>query len=378
MALISEELLPLARFRQMRETSPLLRYEQNRPWHVYAYDDVKRVLGDFESFSSQKQGEPTAEEPIESSMLRRDPPRHRQLRSLVTQVFTPKAVADMAPMIGEVARDLLSRAGKADSFDAILDFAGPLPVIIIAEMLGIPAADREQFKQWSDALVGHDAERFYRCQREMSEYFREAAKGRKGKPAPDLISRLVAAREKAADGLTEQELIGFCILLLVAGNETTTNLIGSAVLCLDALEEERELLTADPERVSPAIEEVLRYCSPVQKVIRRVKRETELCGQTLRPGEDVHAWIGSANHDETVFDKPELFMLGRQPNPHLAFGHGIHFCLGAQLARLEAAIAIRELLAAFPHFARDRSQPLKRVESWLVFGVERLPVRLRP
>ncbi|MDF2715561.1 MAG: cytochrome [Paenibacillus sp.] len=372
---VPEELIPLTKFRQMRASSPVQFQERNGDWHIYKYSDVKTVFSDHELFSSQLRSNPPKEEPIEASILRRDPPKHRQMRSLVSQAFTPRAVESLIPLLESVTHELLDLAESKGTVDALHDFAGPLPIIVIAEMLGIPPADRQQFKQWSDALVGNDSENYFKCQREMSDYFGAIAAERRREPHNDLISRLAAAN---ADGerLSDLELIGFCILLLVAGNETTTNLISSTILCLDSQPEDRERLAADSTLIPQSLEEVLRYCSPVQIMTRRVTRVTELRGQTLSAGQLVQVIIGSANHDEDVFEQPDLFNISRNPNPHLAFGHGIHFCLGSQLARLEAGIAIRTLLERFPKFSRDRSYDLRKLDSGIIFGVDRLPVRL--
>ncbi|TNJ67519.1 cytochrome P450 [Paenibacillus hemerocallicola] len=373
--IVPEELIPLSKFRQMRMSFPVQFQEQKGSWHVYKYEDVKTVLSDHERFSSQFQTVRSNDEPIESSVLRRDPPKHRQLRSLVSQAFSPRAVEALIPLIRSVTHQLLDEAQSKGAVDALREFAGPLPVIVIAEMLGIPREDRDRFKQWSDELVGNDSDNYFRCQKEMTDYFSSVAEQRRREPQDDLISRLTAVNVDD-ERLSDAELIGFCILLLVAGNETTTNFIGSAILCLDGLPDERDRLAADSDLVPQALEEVLRYCSPVQTMVRRVVRDTELRGQRLIAGQHVHVRIGSANHDEDVFERPDIFDGSRNPNPHVAFGHGIHFCLGSQLARLEAGIAVKALLERFPRFARDRSYDLKRLDSWIVFGVNRLPVRL--
>lgn len=373
--IVPEELIPLSKFRQMRMSSPVHFQEQKGTWHVYKYEDVKAVLSDHERYSSQFRTVPPNEEPIESSVLRRDPPKHRQLRSLVSQAFSPRAVEALIPLIRSVTHKLLDEAQSKGTVDALHEFAGPLPVIVIAEMLGIPREDRDRFKKWSDALVGNDSDNYFRCQKEMTDYFASIAEQRRREPQDDLISRLTAVNMDD-ERLSDVELIGFCILLLVAGNETTTNFIGSAIICLDGLPDERDRLAADSDLVPQALEEVLRYCSPVQTMVRRVVRDTELRGQRLTAGQQVHVRIGSANHDEEVFERPDMFNGSRNPNPHVAFGHGIHFCLGSQLARLEACIAVKALLERYPRFARDRSYDLKRLDSWIVFGVNRLPVRL--
>lgn len=356
-----------------RSSAPVQFDEKSGSWSVYKYEDAKNVFADFETFSSQMRSEPPSEEPIESSILRRDPPKHRRLRSLVSQAFTQRAIEGLTPLIEKVANDLLDSTEAKGTFEAVQDFAVPLPVRIIAEMLGVPPEHREQFKKWSEELVGNDFDNYLRCQREMSDYFEGIVELRRKKPGDDLISRLTSASLEN-ESLSGADLIGFCILLLVAGNETTTNLISSAILCLDNDEDARAQLIGNSLLVPGAVEEVLRYCSPVQNMTRRVIRNTELRGQQLTAGQIVNIHIGSANHDEERFDRPELFDIARDPNPHLAFGHGIHFCLGAQLARLEAKIAIRTLLNRFPAFTRDRSYELEKWDSWIVFGVKRLPL----
>ncbi|MCU6708695.1 cytochrome P450 [Paenibacillus sp. J5C_2022] len=372
--LSTEELIPLQWYRRMRAESPLIHTEDDA-WSCFSYDAVKTVLTDYEHFSSQFNKEPSPKEPIESSVLRIDPPRHKQMRTLVSKVFTPKAIEEMAAHIANIAGSLLDEMAGNSDCDFVRDFASPLPIMVIAEMLGIPYRDQERFKAWSDALVGNDYDQYLRCQEEMSVYFAAIAAERRVHPQQDLISKLVHAR---VDGekLDEVELIGFCMLLLVAGNETTTNLLSSAMLCLDERPDLYSELAADRTLVPPTVEEVLRYCSPVQAMPRRVAKSTELFGQQLSEGQYVNVWIGSANHDERVFASPEMFDIRRKPNPHLAFGQGIHFCLGAALARLEAKVALSALLNRFRMVRRDRSVPLERLDSSIIFGVKRLPIAL--
>ncbi|MFD0960240.1 cytochrome P450 [Paenibacillus chungangensis] len=370
--LSTDELIPLNWYRRMRTESPLILAEGG-VWSCFSYDAVKAVLTDYEHFSSQFNKERSSKEPIESSVLRIDPPRHKQMRTLVSKVFTPRAIEEMAPHIANIAESLLDDMVDKSDCDFVRDFASPLPIMVIAEMLGIPYQDRDRFKMWSDALVGNDYDHYLLCQEEMSAYFAGIAAERRRHPQQDLISKLVHAQ---VDGekLDEVELIGFCILLLVAGNETTTNLISSAMLCLDERPDLYDELAADRTLVPPTVEEVLRYCSPVQAMPRRVAKSTELYGQRLSEGQHVNVWIGSANHDEEVFANPDTFDIRRKPNPHLAFGQGIHYCLGAALARLEAKIALSALLNRNRVVRRDRTVPLERLDSSIVFGVKSLPV----
>lgn len=370
----TNEWIPLSYFKEMRVSSPVWFTSASNSWDVFKYEDVKAIFSDHEHFSSQ--GVASVEDPIESSVLRQDPPKHRQLRMLVSQAFAPRVIEGLTPKIEAIVNALCDQTEGNEKMDGLHHFASPLPIIVIAEMLGIPPEDRKRFKKWSDALVGTNSERYYQCQQEMSVYFTAIAEQRRLDPQDDLISRLVRAK---ADGeqLSDLEVIGFCILLLVAGNETTTNLISSALFMMDSHAVAREQLLENPSLVPQALEEVLRYCSPVQTMIRTVKKTTVLRGQTLTAGQMVNLWIGSANHDEDRFERPDLFDIHRNPNPHLAFGHGIHFCLGAQLARLESRIAIQTLLKRFPEFHLDRSHALERIDSWMMFGIKEMPIILR-
>ncbi len=307
-----------------------------------------------------------------------DPPRHRQLRNLVTQAFTPRSVAGLSDRITSIANGLLDQAVQKGSMDIIDDLSYPLPVIVISELLGIPQEDRARFKAWSDAIVGASFEGGANPQAAMGTYFLDMIEQRRHEQRDDLISALLNAQ---IDGvhLNERELLGFCILLLVAGNETTTNLIGNAVICFDEHPEVMEQLRARPELIPDAIEEVLRYRSPVQMMYRRVIAEMTVEGPTgqsfvLRPGQMVMAQIGSANRDEAQFPDPDRFDITRTPNRHLAFGHGIHFCIGAPLARLEAKIVLTLLLERLHNIRRVQSVPLQATGSNIVYGVKHLPI----
>jgi cytochrome P450 len=372
-----DALNPFPWYRLMRETQPVYYNPQYRFWQVFGYEDVQRVLSDYTSFSSVFGGGGERRDPLGSSLISMDPPRHRQLRNLVTQAFTPRSVAQLSERITAIVNQLLEQVAATGRMDIIDDLSYPLPVIVIAELLGIPHADRERFKVWSDAVVGATYPEDGDPQAEMSEYFLDMIAQRSREPKDDLISALLDAQ---IDGqhLNQRELLGFCILLLVAGNETTTNLIGNAILCFDEHPEVMEQLRAEPALVPGAVEEVLRYRSPVQFMYRRTVANTTIRDQEIRAGQMVLAWIGSANRDEAQFPNPDSFDIRRTPNRHIAFGHGIHFCLGAPLARLEAKIVLTMLLERFHEIKRVPGVALEATGSDIVYGVKHLPITFRP
>jgi cytochrome P450 len=362
---------PFPWYDTMRKTDPVHYYEQYGIWQVFRYNDVQHVLSDYTEFSSGFGGQ--GQDPLSTSLISMDPPRHRQLRNIVTQAFTPRSVARLSERITAIVTELLDKVVATGRMDIIDDLSYPLPVIVIAEMLGIPQEDRERFKHWSDAIVGIVPAGGNNPQQEMGAYFLDMIAQRRQNPEDDLISALLAAQ---IDGvhLDQRELLGFCILLLVAGNETTTNLIGNALLCFDEHPETMEQLRAAPDLLPTAIEEVLRYRSPVQLMYRHAVADVQLGDHTIRAGQMVMAQIGSANRDEDQFPNADTFDIRRTPNRHIAFGHGIHFCLGAPLARLEAKIALALLLERLQDIRRVRAIPLETTGSDIVYGVKHIPV----
>ncbi|HEX9116267.1 MAG TPA: cytochrome P450 [Anaerolineae bacterium] len=378
---IERELNPFPWYQAMRQQAPVYYDRERWTWNVFGYDDVQRTLSEYATFSSQFHGSGGGDgsQPFAASLIGTDPPRHRQLRSLVTQAFTPRAVDALAPRIAAIVDELLDRGAAPGRLDAIRDFGDPLPVIVIAELLGIPAADRGRFKTWSDAVVSmsetESAGGYEGAVREMSAYFLALMEERRSKPAEDLISGLLAA-EIDGQHLSRAEMLGFGSLLLVAGNETTTNLIGNALLCFVERPELWARLRAERSLLPGAIEEVLRYRSPVQSMFRVTTTAARLQNQTIPAGAFVVAWIGSANHDERQFADPERFDIERTPNRHLAFGQGIHYCLGAPLARLETRIAMEALLDRYSAIEQVAGQPLERLPSTIVYGLRNLPLRL--
>ncbi|MCM3629618.1 cytochrome P450 [Paenibacillus glycanilyticus] len=370
------ELLPLERYRQQRAAGEAVYDLASGSWSVYSHSGVKRILADYEHFSSQMQANPTEDEPIEGSILRRDPPKHKQMRSLIAKAFSAKVVKAMESQIRNIAEELLDRAASSGGLEVVGEFASPLPVIVIAELLGVPSEDRELFKGWSDDLVGNDYSRYLQCQKEMTAYFRIQIEERRKQPKNDLVTALVQSCMNDDNGLSELEVIGMCILLLVAGNETTTNLISSMMMCLESSPETYADLRRDRELIPGTIEETLRFCSPVQVIERRVKADMFWNGHWMQAGQRVYTYIGAANHDERVFADPERFNVKRSPNPHLAFGQGIHFCLGAMLARLEAKVALNVIVDRLESLRRLDDEPFERLDSDMMFGIKQMRIKV--
>jgi cytochrome P450 len=365
---------PYPWFKLMRESSPVFLNPRRASWSVFRYNDAQRVLSEHSVFSSQFASS-GSDQPLDSSMISMDPPRHRQLRSLVTLAFTPRTIARLEPRITEIVNELLDNVAPQGQMDSINDLAYPLPVTVIAELLGIPREDRAHFKLWSDQFIGAAPSEGEDSQEAMSEYFKWVIEQRRKEAQDDLISALLAAQ---IDGkhLSEQELMGFCVLLLIAGNETTTHLIGNALWCFDDHPEAWAELRTNPALLPDAIEEVLRYRSPVKLMFRVTTQDTRIGDKDIPAGSGVTAWLGSANRDEAQFPNAETFDIHRSPNRHLAFGHGIHFCLGAPLARLESKIALGILLERFASIRRDRDVELEPVSAFILHGLKSLPVKL--
>jgi cytochrome P450 len=387
MNLFSDEMRrdPFPVYDQMRRHSPVQHVPALDLWMVFDYDGVKRVLSDNEAFSSSMF---TAKRANPEWFIFFDPPRHTKLRALITKAFTPRVVANLEPRIREISRELLDQTIERGEMDLAADFSIPLPMMVIAQMLGIPAADWPQFRRWGDSILtlsytisgGPQATQasadYFTVTAEMKAYLTNLIEQRRADPKDDLLTKLVAA-EVDGERLTEQEILGFFQLLLVAGTETTTNLLSNAILCLLEHPDQLARLRAAPDLLPTAIEEVLRYSSPVQWMFRGTRRDVELGGYKIPAGKLVLPVIGSANRDPQQFAEPARFDITRDPNPHIAFGHGIHYCLGAPLSRLEARIALPDLLRlqGLELAGREPWEPRKALH---VHGPSRLPVRFNP
>jgi cytochrome P450 len=369
---------PYPAYALVRERSPLLHDARTGLRMVFDYDGVNRLLSDHAAFSSR--GGPA------DWMIFSDPPRHAKLRGLIARAFTPRSVGDLEPRIRAISGELLDAVTGRGGMDLALDYAVPLPMRVIAEMLGIPAGDRGRFVRWNDAILrvsyvfpgGAAAkgvmDEFRATTREMGEYLAGLLAARRANPTDDLLTRLLHA-EMGGERLTAGDILGFFQLLLLAGSETTTNLINNAALCLIEHPEQLALLRDRPGLIPSAVEEVLRYRAPLQWMFRIPTRDVEMHGQVVPAGQVVLAMIGSANRDPKAFADPERFDIARDPNPHLAFGHGPHFCLGAPLARLEARIALGDLLGRMRSFRRADDGPWEPRQGLHVHGPNRLPIR---
>ena len=323
------------------------------------YEDVRAVLMDHATYSSvvpagmgfDEQQKMFSDAP---SMLGSDPPTQTRLRKLVSRDFTPRRIRELEPRIREIASALLDKVKDKSEFDVMADLANPLPVMVISELLGVPPAEYLQFKKWSDKIVEADnalpgmpiPDDIKRAFGELKEYFIATIARRRKNPGGDLVSALVAHQE--AEELSADELLQFVVLLLLAGNETTTNLIGNGMLALGRNPEAMAALRAKPELMRGAIEEMLRYDGPVQATFRTATKDTVIGGTPIAAKTGVFVILAAANRDPAQFKDPERFDITRAPNEHLAFGEGIHFCIGAPLARLEGSIAIESALARFP------------------------------
>jgi cytochrome P450 len=355
---------------------------------VARYADVTAGLRDHEHMSSV--GPPPPPQAYQGrftgarNMLGSDPPRHSFLRKMVSRDFTPRRIREMEPRIREIAKDLLDKVEAKGEFDLMADLANVLPVTVIAEMLGVPAELHATFKHWSDTLIGGDNNvpgappppETIRVVDELGDYFTAEIEKRRVNPGPDLVSALVAAHDEG-DAMSGADLLSFVTLLLIAGNETTTNLIGNGTLALGRNPEQFDALKRNPAMLPRAIEEMLRYDGPVQATVRFTNQPVHLGGTEIPAKAFALMIVAAANRDPAQFKDPEKFDITREPNDHVAFGEGIHFCIGAALARMEATVAFEAMLARFPRI-RLKQPAFKPVYkgSYFLRGLESLPLAI--
>lgn len=344
-----------------------------RSWALMKYSDVYRALRDYETFSSARPLVVQNSAPL--VLIFDNPPRHTRFRRLVNNAFTVKRIEALIPWITSVAHELVDEFGP-DEFDIVEHYTVPLPVKVIARLVGIPGNDYERFKRWSDAflsLTSMDNPERMRSIQEMAGYFGKIAAARRAHGAEDLITALVEA-EIDDEKLQEWEVLGFCMLLLIAGNETTTNLIGNILNLLAARPELWQQLRTDRTLIETVIEESLRYESPIQRITRTTTREVEVSGVHIPKGDRVILYFGAANRDPGEFPSPDEFRLDRDLGNHLAFGMGVHYCLGAPLARTETKITLNTLLDRFSAIKRGRAPAVRQTMTPLLFGFQQLPL----
>lgn len=384
---------PDAVFRYLREHAPVFFQRQRKGpgfWAVTRYDGVRRVSRDVATFiSSGGTSTMDLERPDSASLdyqimrgtlVITDPPRHTKLRALVNKAFTPQAVAGLEPYVRRVVTSILDAVSTRDSFDFVADVAARLPFDVICEMLGVGATERGRLFLRIKPMLATEVDLAsaemlspMESARGLIDFFDALIDERGYRPKEDLISGLVEA-ELDGERLSRADMLALCILLFIAGSETTMNAISGGMLALFEHPGERERLTAEPAALMPtAVEEILRWTSPtLVSMVRTATRDTELGSEAIRAGQKVTLWYGSANRDEAVFAEPDRFDVGRTPNDHLAFGYGAHFCLGAQLARLELGVMFSELLERMPGLAQAGEE--RRLRSNIFSGLERLPV----
>jgi len=380
---------PQAYFAALRQSRPVAPVSlpgfDGQPWLITRYEDVRAALADPRLAKDPRKLYPEWEPApmsamISLHMLNLDPPDHTRLRRLVQKAFTPRRVAGLRPRVEEITGALLDEMAAGPPETDLLDaFAFPLPITVICELLGVPVADRDAFRDWTAVIISSDQgpDEVQRAVGGMFGYFTSLLDAKRRSPADDLLSALILARDEG-DRLTEGELYSMLFLLLVAGFETTVNLIGSGTLALLSFPAQARRLRADPALLPAAIEELLRYANPLNHATERFTLDDVAIGDAVIPaGQWVLVATSSANRDPERFPDPERLDVGRDASGHVAFGHGIHHCLGAPLARLEGEIAIGSLLARFPSLSL--AVPASRLrwrQSSLIHGLESLPVRI--
>jgi cytochrome P450 len=392
---------PFPIFARLRENDPVHWSEPMKAWVLTRYEDVKAIALNNNEVSanrvepffaavpdSRRTGYASLMGYLSNWIVFRDPPDHTRLRGLFTKAFTSRSIDMLKPGIRAIVDMLLddmdAKEQAGQPVDWISDFAYALPALVIMDLLGVPRGDLERVKIWSDEIflfIGTSKtspDKYDRAEagaRAMADYFREIVAERTREPRDDIISRMVAARDEKK-AMTADEVISTSILLLFAGHETTANLLGNGLYYSMRFRDQWDRLTGDLGLIEPAIEEWLRYDGPTGALARVVLRDIEFGGKLMHSGQRVFAFANSANRDGGQFPEPDRFDIGRTPNPHLTFGHGIHFCIGAPLARLEGAIAIHRLAERFPSVRLAGDAPPSWSDSLILRGILSLPVRL--
>jgi cytochrome P450 len=373
---------PYPAYKELRASAPVVWNDVTNFWALLKYEDIRFVSSNPGKFSSTKGitiPDPGMPNPVQDgNLIFTDPPRHRQLRKLINTAFTRRQVAILEPKVREIVYGVLDDVGPGSTQEFAEAFAAPLPTRMIAELLGAPPDDWERFRRWSDACTGNadpeiELDSFVAIA-ELFEYFQQLIAARRAEPRNDMLSVLSTAEVDGAK-LTDDDLLNFAFLLLVAGNETTRNLIALGTLALIEHPSECDKLVKDPSLIPGAVEEMLRFTSPVTHMARAATADIEIRGQLIREGDTVVMLYGSANRDEDIFGSDaEEFKIDRHPNPHIAFGCGEHSCVGAQLARLEACVFFEVLLGRYPKL--ELVGDVDRMRATMVPGVKRMPVRL--
>jgi cytochrome P450 len=373
---------PYPTYKRLRDEAPAY-YNPHLDFYALSrFHDVWNAIQAWDTFSSAEgvslERGSGARPPMIIAM---DPPRQQKLRRLVSKAFTPRRVAELEPTVRALTRKYLEPVISRGAGDFIQDFAAKLPMDVISTMMGVAESDQDMLREWADTLLHREEGKSeipkagLEASGKLARYFAQDLARRRSQPGDDLISALLDA-EVDGERLTDAEIVGFCFLLVIAGNETTTKMLGNAIVLLDRHPDQRAWLVSNPGTLAGAVEEVLRYDNSTQMLARVLTRDVSLHGTTVRAGKKLLLLIGSANRDERAVERPDEFDVRREPS-HLAFGHGLHVCLGASLARLEGRVALEEVLPRMPDYAVDTAG-LVRVHSANVRGYSQVPIRFTP
>ena len=374
---------PYPTYARLRDEAPSYHNPELDFWALSRFADVHQAMQDWETYSSSagvslEEGSGTRPPMI----IMMDPPRQQKLRKLVSKAFTPRRIATMEPEIRALTRKHLDPLVSRGAFDFIENFSAKLPMDAISVMMGVPEQDQDMLRGWADVLLHREEGKSeipkagLEGSANLARYFAEDLARRRKHPGDDLISALCEA-EIDGERLTDAEIIGFCFLLVIAGNETTTKMLGNAIVLLGRHPDQRTWLLANPDRIADAVEEVVRYDNSTQMLARLLMRDVTLHGKTMPKGRKVLLLVGSANRDERALARPNEFDVRRVQQPHMGFGYGVHVCLGASLARLEGRVALEEVLPRLGDYEVDAAK-LVRVHSANVRGYARVPIRFAP